>query len=298
MALLIPITYNNYPYPQGITSSIKEVAGHFDKTKLSLSPNQAYSLHTEYSFGERHFSSEIFNELPNLKNQFDSGEKRIPKLWTNKLWAEDFAKFLFELTKEHQAPSVIEVHPPYSDYSSLAAFVEVYQVFEKRINDHFDDNTQIVIENRCGTKYENGVFILSKVDDFIELSNLIDKHNLNLKITLDMPQLITAHEITAKRISELNDIFNKLNQIKHNIAGLHLWGKIDTKNGKRVAHKGDLNTYFRGDEAFKQQFLANLFNLFNDGVPRLFVPEVNSNTRDFNSIITDLISVGFRFTTN
>ncbi len=44
----------------------------------------------------------------------------------------------------------------------------------------------------------------------------------------------------------------------------------------------------------KECFLVGLHNLLNDGLPRFFVPEVNSN-QDVAAIVMDLQSIGFKF---
>ena len=49
------------------------------------------------------------------------------------------------------------------------------------------------------------------------------------------------------------------------------------------------------DMDFKKTFLENMFDTFNDGIDRYFVPEVNSGSEDLISIVNDLRKVGFRF---
>ena len=63
---LIPIIYRNIKYPDHIKANICEVAGNLDRDTIEV--NTPYSLHTEYSYGERLFSSTIFNDLNNLKS--------------------------------------------------------------------------------------------------------------------------------------------------------------------------------------------------------------------------------------
>lgn len=58
---------------------------------------------------------------------------------------------------------------------------------------------------------------------------------------------------------------------------------------------GDLNSYFMYDMDFKKTFLEFIFDTFNDGIDRYFVPEVNSGSEDLISIVNDLSEVGFKF---
>lgn len=59
----------------------------------------------------------------------------------------------------------------------------------------------------------------------------------------------------------MEDLFKGVENIRHNIQGIHLWGKRESENGRRVAHIGDLNS-----------FLKMMYRTFNDDVDRYFVP--------------------------
>ncbi len=72
-------------------------------------------------------------------------------------------------------------------------------------------------------------------------------------------------------------------------------GKKGNDKGLRVAHSGDLNSFFYDDEVVKAMFLAKMINTFDDNIVRYFVPEVNSSNRDLCSIVNDLKESGFRF---
>ena len=50
-----------------------------------------------------------------------------------------------------------------------------------------------------------------------------------------------------------------------------------------------------GDNTLKEFFLTSLYHLLDDGMPRFFVPEVNSGDDDLASIVNDLIKAGFTF---
>ena len=75
---------------------------------------------------------------------------------------------------------------------------------------------------------------------------------------------------------------------------MHLWGKKLSSTGRKVAHCGDLNTYF-GDPEVKKHFLQAFKGCFDDGTTRKMVLEVNSGNEDMLSIISDLKSVGIAF---
>jgi len=49
------------------------------------------------------------------------------------------------------------------------------------------------------------------------------------------------------------------------------------------------------DLDYKKTFLEYMFDTFNDGIDRYFVPEVNSGREDLVSIVNDLRNEGFKF---
>jgi len=283
-AKLIPIKYNEYQY-KILTPKIMEVAAHFDINKIN--PKMDYSLHTEYSFRERKYEDIIFKDLYILK---DSNYKGIPLLWFNKEWGEQFFYFIKNLTKEQKIPKIIEIHPPFKDYcNNFDVFFERYNKFEKLIYKHFHD-TIILIENRYGSFYNLSNFLLSSIDDIGIFIKKLKMKDLNLKIVLDIPQLIEVEGGPNKYT--LNKIINFMAENKQNISlilGLHIWG-----NSGRP-HVGDLDSLFNNDKKLKRYFLYSISNILNDNIPRYFLPEVNfSNQKDFESIIRD-ISEYFEF---
>lgn len=287
MGCLIPIQYHKCRYPDDIKPMIKEVAGHFDVKKINVDGD--YSLHTEYSFTKRKLDSDIIKKYECIAKANQSG---IPKLWYSKEWSLEFVDFLKDITQDQKVPKIIEIHPPFSDYSNIKSFIDLYQDFEQKLKEFFPD-VIILIENRCGTRYSGGNFIVSNIEQLRELTNEIEKQNIKLKITLDIPQLFTAHKIS--RVDLMYDLFKGLNSIRHYIFGIHLWGKRKNNRGVRIAHIGDLNSFFSDDKAFKKEFLECMYDVFNDRINRFFVPEVNSKSEDLHSIVNDLKKTGFRF---
>lgn len=288
-AILIPVDYHGKKYPEGIEPLIQEVAGHFDSTNLYA--KNKYSLHTEYSYGARKLNSNYLKECPNICSSHDG---HIPRLWASEAWAMEFAQFIKELTYGHTAPTIIEIHPPFNDYCTMEQFFERFMMFEKEINTNYGV-VQMLIENRSGTQYRRGEFLMSTIEDLCQFSAHLDSLSTNLKITLDLPQLLTAHMISKSKVDEMLDILDKLKGIRHNIKGIHLWGKKLGKNNKPIAHMGNLDTYFRGDITIKQAFLCKIYEVFADNEPRYFVPEVNSQNQDLVAIVEDLIDTGFVF---
>lgn len=87
----------------------------------------------------------------------------------------------------------------------------------------------------------------------------------------------------------------KAKAIREYIGGVHLWGKRKSDTGRKVAHCGDLTSYFEGDVSTKDCFLHDFAEVFSDEVCRKMVLEVNSGNEDMRSIISDLKSIGVQF---
>lgn len=152
--------------------------------------------------------------------------------------------------------------------------------------------TTILIENRFGTGDKTGKFLVSSYSDLIELARHLDRAKLKLGIVLDLPQLISQLGDMPKLDKILlHNMFSALSPIRHRIKALHLWGKRRGPNGRFAVPVGNLNTYFEGKEALKEIFLEGLLQLFNDDIPRYFVPEVNSGNQDVESIINRVIQL-------
>jgi len=288
---LVPVQYHIRKYPEGIIPTIREVAAHFDKQSIDASGQ--YSLHTEYSYTARDLDSQLIGNLSAIRGAQRRG---IPTLWASDEWAVEFARFIEVLVGDGSAPRIIEIHPPFRfSIPTIKGFLERFQIFDDIISQRYP-TTEILIENRFGTQCARGTFLISRISDLLELCALLDSSNLNLKVALDVPQLISAMggALTLNQ-ARIEEIFNSLKLYRHYIIGIHIWGKRRTAGGNRAAHIGNLDTYFEGVNELKLALLSALHNLFEDGIKRYFVPEVNSTNSDLASIIQDMEAAGFQF---
>lgn len=289
---LIPVKYRGINYPSHIKCLIQELAGNFDKDIIEI--DSPYSLHTEYSYMKRNFNSSIIKDLVNITS---AQKDNIPQLWYNNNWANEFSIFLDRLINSSVSPEILEIHPPFKDYcNSFEQFLDVYMVFlEKFRKKH--PKTIILIENRCGTMYKNGKFLLSRCADVIKFCNILKETSVDLKIVLDYPQIFSAElikmdNVDLKKIIKFNE---ELINYKEFIGGFHIWGKRKSENGRWAPHTGNLNTFFSNNNELKKIFLMSVLNTFNDDNERYFVPEVNSGEDDLLSIVTDMEQAGFIF---
>lgn len=292
---LIPITYHSKKYPKNVISNIDEIAGNFDKDIIN--PKREYSLHTEYSHMKRKLDNRLINKYPELKK---SERENIPQLWKSKEWAREFANFIIELVGNNIPPKIIEIHPPFNDYcKNFSLFFDIYEEFEKIISAELP-NTNIFIENRCGTFYKGGKFIISNGKSIIQFLQELEVRKLRLKLVLDYPQVFSAEsikmdDIKLKKIIEFN---NNIKPYISHIGGFHLWGKRKSQTGRWTSHTGDLNTFFSNNNLLKDEFISSVVNTFGDNDIRFFVPEVNSSEEDLQSIIFDLLKYDVKFNFN
>jgi len=271
-------------YPKCYKSELKEVAAHFDKeAATSLS---SYSLHTEYSYGKRKFDTALISHYQAL---MDANKDGVPQLWKSIDWASEFADFILEMTASCGAPNIIEIHPPFNDYCTMEQFAVLFQIFQKKLHSVYSD-TVIVIENRSGSVYHGGKFLVGKAKEIVQLCDTIHECDLALGIVLDFPQLITAENINTLKFNKAkyDAVIDALIQYRSLIKGIHIWGKKKSASGRWVAHVGNLDTYFNGDIDAKNAFINGIRRVCDDGRKRFLVPEVNSGADDLMRILDDI----------
>ena len=273
------VKYHKQEYPADIPLRIEECTAHFDIT--AASSDLRLSMHTEYSYGKRKFDSDVIKSFPAIIAAQKDG---VPQLWKNEQWAKEFVQFVSTLAGT-AIPAVIEVHPPFADYCTFDSFLASYRAFEAAILEKYPDVT-ILIENRCGSVYKGGKFLVSKLTDVERLCNLAVQNNLRLKVAYDVPQIYSAHNVAKPE--KYIELLHATKPLRDQIGGVHLWGKRKSESGRLVSHCGDLNSYFAGNMDLKHQFLQAFRDCFDDGVARKMVLEVNSGNEDLLSIVQDL----------
>jgi len=304
MLKLIPVIYRNMNYPSPIEANIHEISGNFYKEKLVA--KTPYSLHTEPSSVPKTFCSKIVNELDNInKAQKDN----IAQLWYDREWANEFFIFIEWLIGSNNPPEVLEIHPPFSDYcKSFDDFICIFKCFYEKFKNKYPTTT-IVIENRFGTRYKGGKFILSTYKNVLEFCETLikpDNSGIDLKIVLDYPQLFSAETKIEKNVEnwmgsnplqlveKIIEFNLNIKKYKELIGGFHMWGKLRSGN-RWIPHAGNFDTFFSNDNELKEKFLKSFFSTFNDGIARYFVPEVNSGEDDLKSIVTDIKEESFAY---
>ncbi|MGI6667594.1 MAG: hypothetical protein ACOX5Q_09165 [Bacillota bacterium] len=290
MPVLIPVQYGRMRYPNPIHPHLVEVPGHFDKEAIPTGL-QRYSLHTEYSAGERAWSGNLIKRFATLLRSQTRG---IPRLWTSSLWAREFAEFVSALVADNAAPDFCEIHPPFrKDCTDMDRFLDLVFEFQSALPARLS-NMKVGVENRHGTRLANR-FLVSTADDVVGLGRSIGRTGSTLMMVLDVPQLLHGEGIDPARASadEIAGVLDSLRPVVDKVAGIHLWAR-SRRGGTHVA---DLDEYFGGRTTVKEAFFRTLARLLDDGHHRYFVPEVNYGKSDaIEPMVRDLQAVGFEFT--
>jgi hypothetical protein len=145
--------------------------------------------------------------------------------------------------------------------------------------------------------YHGGRFLLGKAKEIVALCDLIKSEELHLGVVLDFPQLLTAENIDPLKfkVEKYQSAIQAISRHRDLIKGIHIWGKKKGATGRWVAHAGNFDTYFGGNDSVKEIFLSGIREICNDGSPRFLVPEINSGVSDLEAIIQDLILLSTHF---
>jgi hypothetical protein len=145
----------------------------------------------------------------------------------------------------------------------------IYSKFSiKKIKSKYPTTT-IVMENRFGTRYKGGNFLLSTCSDVLDFCIKLVNSNLNLKIVLDYPQIFSSETDKKKKAENWMGIYpeellEKVISFNENlilyrevIGGFHMWGKLKTGN-RWTPHAGNFDTFFSNENELKQKFLSSV----------------------------------------
>lgn len=120
---------------------------------------------------------------------------------------------------------------------------------------------------------------------------MIKRSGLKLKLDLDFPQLFTAENYKGKKFS-VSNFLEGFTEYTELIVGIHIWGR------KGVAHIGNIASLFEGMQQpleMLKEFAEGIKELFDDDIPRYFVPEVNSSEEDLQDIVLLFKNLGSIF---
>ncbi|MEW6448967.1 MAG: hypothetical protein AB1426_12960, partial [Bacillota bacterium] len=221
----------------------------------------------------------------------------LPLLWFSKEWSLAFVHFIELLTEAAAQPEAIEVYPPFTAYmTTINDFLNVYLYFEDGIKRLFP-GSKIMICNRNKAAQRDMKFLISSADDLEQLCDAIAKYQLDLRIGLDVSQLLETEAYHARYMGDdkIRLLFGKVKDFRDYISGIHVLGKMRGAEGRKRANSEDFDSMFGHSRNKKRAFLESLPFVFDDEVARYFVPEITGGIDRINSVVRDLQSAGFLF---
>ena len=113
---------------------------------------------------------------------------------------ELFAGYVLDITRQHSATTVIEIHHPFGDCCTMPPFAERSATFERIVREAYP-GLDVVIENRASSVYSSGGLVFRTAREIAALYNLLTGRSLLLGVALDFPQPLTAERITHYSLS-------------------------------------------------------------------------------------------------
>lgn len=287
---LILVQHKDAVLPGRAGSSVKMVDGHFDADPVAETGR--YFLSTEFSYGRRKFNSYPVAKCGEVIRMSRDG---LPLLWSSKEWSLSFVRFIELLTQGAAQPEVIEVYPPFTDYMpAINDFLNVYLYFEDGMKRLFP-GSKIMICNRTKAVKRDMKFLISSVNDIQRLCDAIAKYQFDLRISLDVSQLLETEAYHTRYLGDdkIRLLFGKVKGFRDYVGGIHVLGKMGGAEGRKRTNTWDFDSMFGSSRKKKTAFLESLTFVFDDEVQRYFVPEITSGIEEMDSVICDLQGAGF-----
>lgn len=229
----------------------------------------------------------------------DPGTSYILRLSYNKdndvIWKEEkelrsVISNFHEAFSKYCTPSVLEIFPPIrSNTYGEEEFFQKYSILEKAMRKYSD--LKIVIVNGPERYHSKPKYLVQTVEDILNIRKTVKERKYHLKLAVDISSLFKkkcyGHELEEK--------LDKLSEIRNSILGIHLSNIHDVYSIFSEIRKEDdvyLNSY--GYRKYSD-FLGGISALFNDNLPRYFVPESVAGSEDLEELVDVLLRGGFSF---
>ena len=262
--ILIPVNMMCIDYPEEINSSISYIES-YDGT-IKNNPGSSYILRLSYI-------------------------KDNDNMWKNNEILKSVIQNLQSTFKMYGEPLLIEFKSPYRtvEYDE-EAFFKVYMKFEKQL--HRFTNTKIAIINGCYKSFKGKEYIYASIDDISRLRNTCRELKLKLKLSVDFT------EFSRKNIlkDNMKDTIGKLAAFRSFLVGVHL-DSVESWSGYRTIYENDKRYKYISiyDYPRVSTFLQELSTIFQDSVPRYFIPDKVKSSDDLEKLIDLLYRGGFSY---
>lgn len=260
---LIPVKVKDISYPPDVqcSKSFIETYNGF----ISSDPGTSYILRLSYNKD----NDGIWKDEKELKSVIDN---------------------LHDAFSKYGNPEVIEIFPPLrSNTYNEKEFFQKYNILEKAMKKYA--NLKITMVNGPERYYSKPKYLMQSVEDIINIRNTVREMKYHLKLAIDISSLFKkkcyGHDLEEK--------LDKLSEIRNSIVGIHLSNIQDIYSIFSEIRKEDdvyLNTH--GYRKYSD-FLGGISALFNDNLPRYFVPEHIVGSEDLEELVDVLLRGGFSF---
>lgn len=211
-------------------------------------------------------------------------------IWKDEKELKSIISNLHDAFSKYCPPSVLEIFPPIrSNNYGEEEFFQKYSILEKAMRKYSD--LKIVIVNGPERYHSKPKYLVQTVEDILNIRRTVKERKYHLKLAVDISSLFKkkcyGHELEEK--------LDKLSEIRNSILGIHLSNIHDVYSIFSEIRKEDdvyLNSY--GYHKYSD-FLGGISALFNDNLPRYFVPESVAGSEDLEELVDVLLRGGFSF---
>ena len=211
-------------------------------------------------------------------------------IWKDEKELRSVISNLHEAFSKYCAPSVLEIFPPIrSNNYGEEEFFQKYSILEKAMRKYSD--MKIVMINGPERYYSKPKYLVQTVEDILSIRKTVKERKYRLKFAVDISSLFKKKCYGR----ELEEKLDKLSEIRNSIVGIHLSNIHDVYSIFSEIRKEDdvyLNSY--GYRKYSD-FLGGISALFNDNLPRYFVPGNVVGSEDLEELVDVLLRGGFSF---
>lgn len=263
MNILIPVRRGDIPYPPDIECSREYIETNTGQVKNQ--PHGAYILRLNYP------------------NDDDS-------MWRDEAKLDHIIDNLTAQFKTNRVPEVLELLSPLRspDYKE-EQFFNMYRVLEKRMKKY--NSMKIALANGPHRSSGKAKYLAQTAEDFVRIKHMASEMKFKLRFAVDLSKLIKRKGYK----NDFEDDFNKLSTIRNSIVVIHLSGigaSTSWSNSYRSDDKEYLNAF---NYPRVSDFLGSISALFNDNLPRYYVPEGLKNGEALEELVDGLLRGGFLF---
>ncbi|GFZ93884.1 hypothetical protein GCM10008018_45420 [Paenibacillus marchantiophytorum] len=261
--IMIPVKIKDMEYPNEILSSIS-----FVETITGLikeQPEGKYILRLHY-------------------------EKDNDAFWKDTAKLNQIIINLCDTFAKYGEPLALELLPPLRapEYNAEEFFTQ-YRLLEKSMKKYRD--MKIVLVNGPHRHSSKPKYLMQTTEDIVRLRGIVKELKFKMKFAIDITKLMK----NKNYLSQFEDDFNQLSEMRNAIVGIHL-SKISTRSTfTNYLYKEDKVYLNKHDYPRTSDLMGCISALLNDNLSRYFIPDGMSSAHELEDLTDDLLRGGFTF---